>query len=437
VGDFRFGSTVLATTLFWASSAWAQSTPPVAAPVTPADAPIGAAEERERTVDPTSLNPVGAHFGAFTLFPKLDSAVVYDSNIYALENKTSDTVFRLSPSFNLNGNADPFKLTVSGRIDRLFYAKNSTENRTDWRGYSRGSVDFAAATTLSLNAGYSKNHEDRGDPNAISTTKKPTVYYQTDAGFEVKRDAGILKTGLRGTFKHVNYNDSPTLGGFTINNDDRDRSDYFIEGNAGYEFSTGYSVIARLAYDTINYNARIDDFGYDRHSTGIRGSVGVAFELSQLLTGEATVGYLTRNYRDARFATLNRVAFNAQLEWFITELTSMRFTINNQPQETVAPGYRGYIANTFAVRVEHELTRTVKLTGTARYVTNDYLRNIGLTVPDKSEKYYGASAGVQYVLNRFLTTTLGYDYNKKTSNVSTPGSKFVRNKASLSLMMQF
>ena len=434
MGAYRLGSALLAATCL-STGAWAQSATDVS-PVTPANSPIGAPVERERAIEPTSLDPIGAHFGAFTFYPKLDTAVTYDDNIYALQNKTDDVVFRVSPSFKIDGDARPYKLNFYGGVDRLLYAKNSDENRTDWRFGSRDSLEFLPETTLALNAGYAKNHEDRGDPNSNQTAIKPTVYYRTDAGFELARNVGQLRAGLRGTYAYTNYNDSPQLGGGITNNDDRDRKNYFTEGKLGYEFSTGYFVIAKVAYDSVVYNDRFDDGGFDRRSTGLRGSVGVAFELTQVLTGEATVGYLERRYRDLRFNDLKRFAYNAQIEWFPSELTSLRFTINNAPQETVSGGYRGFIANTFQVRVEHELMRTVKLTGTVRYIENSYLRDDITTVPAKTEKYYGLSAGVKYILNRNLSTVLGYDYNKKTSTATGRGAEFVRNKASLSVVLQ-
>lgn len=435
MGAYRLGSALLAATSLWTSGAWAQSAS-VIPPVTPANSSIGAPVERDRAVEPTSLDPVGAHFGAFTFYPKFDAAATYDDNIYALQNKTSDTIFRLSPSFKLEGDADPYKLNFYGGVDRLIYAKNGGENHTDWRGGGRGTLEFMPETKVTVNAGYAKNHEDRGDPNSNSTNVSPTVYYRTDAGIAFDRSAGQLKAGLRGTYSHSNYNDARQIGGGLTNNDDRDRSDYFVEGKAGYEFSTGYSVVARVAYDSIVYNDRIDDTGFDRHSTGLRGSVGVAFELTQVLTGEATVGYLRRQYRDPRFNDLKRFAYNVAVEWFPTELTSLRFTINNAPQETVSRGYRGYIADTYSVRVEHELLRTLKITGTVRYIVNDYLRNTTIVVPAKTEKYYGASAGVKYTLNRNISAIAGYDYNKKKSTSTGAGSEFVRNKASLTVVLQ-
>lgn len=67
---------------------------------------------------------------------------------------------------------------------------------------------------------------------------------------------------------------------------------------------------------------------------------------------------------------------------------------------------------------------------------NNYIRTRGTLVPVRQEKYYGASVGMRYDLNRNLYTVLGYDWNKKTSTAVGAGSAFSRNKASLSIGLQ-
>jgi hypothetical protein len=437
MGFNRLSGSAVVLAVSFSTSAIAQQTSISVAPVTPAGAPIGAPAAREPSTDKDSMQPVGAHFGSFTFFPKLEGAVSYDDNIYALGTKTDDVVGRLSPSMALKGQLDPYTLNFLASLDRLEYGHNKSESRTDWSTSTNGGFEFAPGSKILLNAGYGKGHEDRGDPNALTTNVKPTKLSTTSAGFEIKRELARLKAGIKGSFQRYNYDDALQIGGGITNNDDRDRDDYAVEGRVGYEFSPGYSVIARLGYDKIHYDDRLDDGGYARSSKGLKASAGVAFELTRIVTGEATVGYIWRKYKDARFPDVKRFGYNASIEWFVTDLTSLRFIADRGGQETVAPGYLAYIADTFSIRVEHELMRTVKLTATARFINNDYLRNNIVAVPTKSEKYYGGSLGVRYDLNRNFYALLGYDFNKKTSNATTPGSAFTRNKLALTLGSQF
>ncbi len=436
MGTHLKGCSVLALALV-PTAVFAQATNSVT-PVTPATAPIGAPLERQaEKANDDSLDPVGAHFGSFTLYPKLEAALIYDDNVYALETKTDDVVGRVSPSVRIVGDMMPFKTNLNASLDRLEYKDRDSENRTDWRVTGTTSFEFAPKSTLSTGAGYIKSHEDRGDPNSAFTNVRPTLFYTKYVSAEAKRELAKLRAGLRGSFYRYNYRDAPQLGGGITNNDDRDRKDYLVEGRLGYQFSPGYTIITRLAYDEIVYSSILDDAGYNRRSKGVRASGGVEFELTRLLTGEATAGYIWRNYRDPRFPNLKRFGFNVSLDWSVTPLTSVRFILDRGAQETVAPGYRAFLADTYSIRVEHELLRNLKLTGTARYIHNDYLKSTISPLADRVEKFYGGSIGARYDFNRNFYALLGYDYNKKTSTATTPGSEFDRNKVSLTVGTQF
>ncbi|TZG25837.1 outer membrane beta-barrel protein [Sphingomonas montanisoli] len=401
-------------------------------PVTAQTASIGA----PRGEDSTSLKPVGAHFGSFTFFPKLEGAVLYDDNIYALETKTSDTIFRLSPSARLVGDFGRDNFTLTSSLDRLFYSKRETENRTDWRVNASNRYEIAAKTNFGVSAGFANLHEDRGDPNATTTNVSPTLYKRTSAGVSLTRDLARLRAGIRLNYAYMNYYDARQIGGGVTTNNDRDRSTYGADVKLAYMFSPGYGAMVTFGYDKVDYRLQLDDVGFNRSSEGWRVLAGVQFELSRLLTGSATAGYVRRTYDDARYRPTNRLNFNVGLDWNVTELTLVNLTVNRGIEETVAPGYSGFVASTYAVRVEHELLRSLKLSTTARYVQNNYVRTRGATVPRREEKYYGASIGARYDFNRNLYAVVGYDWNKKTSTAVGAGSEFNRNKVSLSVGLQ-
>lgn len=379
------------------------------------------------------MKPVGGRIGAFTLHPQLELSAAYDDNVYALENKTDDVVMRASPSLRIEGDMKPYTLVLTGGADIIRYKDNETENREDWRVGVRNKLELAEKTFLTANAGYDYRHEDRGDPNVTSTNRKPAAYSLTTANAGFDRDLAKLRAGIRGSYSKYNYRDATQISGAITNNDDRDREEYLGEARLGYEFSRGYAVIVKAAYGKVDYRLPLDDAGFDRDSKGFRLLGGVLFELSQLLTGEVTAGYFHRSYSDPRFPSTDKFAFTAQLEWFPTELTSLRFTADRSPQETVSANYSSFTSSTYSVRVEHELMRTLKINVTTRYVENDYERGILATTPSKTEKYYGASLGVRYEMNRNLYALIGYDYNKKTSTDTVPGSEFTRNKLGLTI----
>lgn len=427
----RINLAVLGLMLLSGTSAWAQVVSEKAPIAPPIDRPPHLDD-----VDRISFEPVGARFGVFTLLPRLETAVTYNDNIYALEAKTDDVVFRISPSFRLTGKADPYTINVTAAVDRLEFKDNHSESRTDWTIGLDNKYELSAGTFVSAYGRYRQDHEDRGDPNALTTNLRPTLYKNGEFGAEVSRDVARLGMALTGTYSDFNYYNAAQIGGGITNNNDRDRAEYTIASRVSYEFSPGYSILTRFAYADVNYSDPLDDSGFSRDSKSYRASAGIKLEFTQLLVGEVTAGYLWRNYSDPRFKTFKRAAYNAALTWYPTELTSVRVSADRQGQETVVAGYAGYFANTFTFRAEHELMRTLKINVGGRYIINNYLRSGIVAVPRRQEKYYTASGGLKYAFSRNLSAGLGYEWTKKSSLAITPGSAFNRNRLSANINIQ-
>ncbi|WP_165799504.1 outer membrane beta-barrel protein [Sphingomonas oleivorans] len=392
-----------------------------------------------RAADPeaAALEPVGARLGSFIIYPKAEAALMYDDNIYALEDKTDDAVIRLSPSIGIQGDMGRYTTNLRGRLDRFEYSKRDSESRTDWSVNGGNRYELAERTYLTGNAGYSRSHEDRGDPNSSFTNLRPNVYKLTELGAGLSRDLARLRAGIVGGYKYYNYNDAEQIGGGITNNDDRDRHEYLVEGRLGYEFSPGYALIGRFQWDQVDYRLPFDDATFDRDSRGWRATAGVGFELTRLLIGEVSAGYLHRSYDDSRFGGISRASFGAALNWYPTEITAVRLTADRKVEETVTPNYRGFLASSFTLNVEHELLRTLTLTASARYSHNDYVRaNTGLA-PRRNDDVYGASLLAKYALNRNLYTSLGYDWVKRDSTAIVRGSNFSRNKVWVAVGTQF
>jgi len=256
-----------------------------------------------------------------------------------------------------------------------------------------------------------------------------------DSGIGFERVASRAIFGLDAGYKNLNFNDVRRNNGTIENSDDRDRDLAVIGGKVGYEFSPGYSFIVRAAYDTVGYDQSVDDQGFDRDSEGFRVTGGIAFELSQLLTGDVFAGYISRNYDDVRFETIDEPTFGAGLNWSPSELTTVRITADRTIQETVFQGYNGYVDTTAAVRLEHELTRQLTLNGSVRYARNKYVRSVGSTSPKRTDDITGASIGVRYAINRLLYAAAGYEYQNRASDL--PATDYKRNKFLLTLGAQF
>jgi hypothetical protein len=132
----------------------------------------------------------------------------------------------------------------------------------------------------------------------------------------------------------------------------------------------------------------------DRDSKGLTPRVGASFEFSRQLTGEASVGYITRNYDDPQLQTLSGWVADGTLIWSATALTKATFTARTSVYESIETDVSGVLSRDFGLRVDHSfrdwLIGTVKL----GYGLDDYVGT------DRVDNRYTLGAGLTYKMNR-------------------------------------
>ena len=52
--------------------------------------------------------------------------------------------------------------------------------------------------------------------------------------------------------------------------------------------------------------------------------MGVASEITNLISGEASIGYFDQNYRSSLLKDVSGVSYSVALEWAVTQMTSLR-----------------------------------------------------------------------------------------------------------------
>ena len=105
---------------------------------------------------------------------------------------------------------------------------------------------------------------------------------------------------------------------------------------ASYEVFPGVRPFVEVGADTRKHDLQFDRNGYQRDSQAITPKVGSTFEITRKLTGEVSVGYLTRRYQDPNLLDLRGMVFDASLKWEATGLTTATLTATSR-----ARGNRG------------------------------------------------------------------------------------------------
>jgi len=364
------------------------------------------------------LDPLGIRAGGFLIFPKIEVGTAYDDNVFATDDdavdvngnkieKEGDFLFQVLPSVTVQSDFNRHQLRFSTGADVGRYADNTSENYIDYFVTGGGRYDVTGDAAISTNLAYRQLHEDRGDPDAPTAASEPIEFTRSNAelAYQQRFNRVIGRVGIGA--ENEDYDDVASVTGTTLDQDDRDRWAYSTVGQIGYDLYPGYQPFLRFTYTRTKYDEGIVKPDSDTYEA----VVGTTLDLTNLLTGEVFIGYLSRKYDEEAFEDFTGLAFGLKLDYAITQITSLNGTISRTVEEGFAITPNPRDRTTFEVGVDHELLRNVILSARAQYQIDDYQSG------DQEEDFYLLEAGATYSLNRNFYLRGTYSYSMRDSSV--------------------
>ncbi len=387
-------------------------------------------QRQQQRAGSEDYRPIGARIGSFQVFPRVALSEEHNDNVYAAAtDEKSDFVTTFSPSIGVQSDFARHSLNLNAGAEIVRYADYGNDDHENYNISVGSGLEATRALNFDLSAAYRLDHEDRSSPDDAGGIE-PTEYDRTDLAAGARYRPGVVLLGLRGERRSFNYDDVSTSGG-TTNNDDRDRDEYRIIGEVGYEYLPDTDAFVRVTYETVSYEVEAagDDGGLDRDSNGYEVVAGTDLDFTGVTTGEIFAGYFSRSYDDATLSDSNGVAFGGNVRWNVTQLTTIRGGVSRAVRETTTANSSGYVSTAFNVRVDHEFLRNLNGRAQISYSKDDY---DGITREDDT---VAASVGARYLINRNFNADLGYEHRERSSD--SAGSDYTINRIRLVLTAQF
>ena len=362
------------------------------------------------------LDPLGVRAGSFLIFPKVEVGTTYDDNVFATESdEEGDFLFQVLPTVTAQSGFSRHQLRFSAGADVGRYADNTSENYIDYFVTGSGRFDITGDAALLSNLSYRQLHEDRGDPDSPDTASEPIEFSRTNAELAYQQRFNRVTGRIGIGAENEDYDDVASITGETLDQDLRDKWAYSAVGQVGYDLYPGYQPFLRFTYTRTEY----DEGTVKPNSDTYEAVVGTTLDLTNLLTGEIFVGYLSRSYDEEQFSNFTGLAYGLKLDYAVTQLTSISGNIERGVDEGfgIAPNPRE--RTTFQIGVDHELLRNLVLSALAEYQMDDYQNT------NQEEDYYVLQAGATYNINRNLYLRGTYSYSTRDSNIA--GSDYDRN----------
>jgi hypothetical protein len=382
----------------------------------------------------------GLHLGGFIADPSLDIAEEFNNNIYGLPVAKSDFITEMSPTIDLssNWNSNAFALHAEGDIYK--HARYPNEDITNAILQANGRLDIFHDQILSLGLGYQALHEERSSPDSIAQAQfagsgsfglYPTPFAVTTGHFDYVYSPARFGFELDGLVNAYRFSNVPTLNGGLEINSDQSRVEYNLTPRLSYSVNANYKAFLQLFGDIRSYDTSRDATPdhFKRSSSGYGIAVGNAFDIDRVITGQFYIGWETQDYDDPRLQTISGLAFGGSVLWNVTQLTSVKFSVTRNTQETILSGSSGLFDTTLEASIEHELFRNILLSLGVSYDDAAYQ---GVKQTDDT---YGINASVRWKINRYLNAGAQVIYTKRSSNVAI--DRFDRNQVIIDIRGQF
>lgn len=353
------------------------------------------------------LDPLGIRAGAFMIHPEARLTGTFNDNVYATKNnRKSDFVTTVAPSVSIASNWSRHSLGLDAGVTAGFYADRSDEDYVDGRLGLNGRLDVLRETFIEGHLGVARRHEERGDPDVPLANKKPSIYYQYNAGVTGYHGAGRLSLRMGTDFTRNDYHSVDIEGGGERSQTERDYNVYEPHVRVAYELLPNVIPFIQGRYNWRRY----DNNSVHSDSEGYRIALGTGFDAGGIITGEVYGGYMRQSYDESDRKDAKGLWFGGNVLWNVTRLTSVQAGLERRVNETQRTDSSGYTRTAFQSRVDHELLRNLLIGAYGDVWYDDYN---GVNIDDT---YYEAGPRITYLWNRNLTAELSASHRRRDSN---------------------
>jgi hypothetical protein len=359
-------------------------------------------------------DPLGVRLGGFNLNATLDLGVANSDNIFAEETgEDEDTIFTAGLRGRLQSNWSRHALAFDAGATSVSYDEFSSEDYdTSFAGVA-GRLDIGSNTNVNASARIAHEVESRRDPDAPTQGTPRAEFDRTELAIGAQHRFSRFRLGA--TLSQVE-NDYEGLQNF------RDYDETRLTGRLEAEVTPRIGLL---------FQASTDERDYDNtpalSSDGQTYLVGATLHLTDLMEGEIAVGQFQRDYDFG--GSTDGLAASANLEWYITRLTTLTFTAERNSEDVVgATTALPYIESRYGARVDHELLRNLILTAGTEFGSREY------DTIARDDDFMSADVGADYLVNRRFVIHGRYEHAEVESDV--PTSEFDENRFSLGLSIR-
>ena len=374
---------------------------------------------RRLRVDDDPFGPAGFYRGSMLVKPAIELWTGYDTNPARVSGGKGSWLYMAAPELLVTSDWERHSLIADLRGSFTGYSlKNDAVgsaapvniDRPDFTGRINGRLDVSRDTKINTETRLHVGTDNPGSPNIQANLARYPLFASLGSTLGGSHAYNRFEVAANGTVDRTVYQESTLSDGSRSSNSDRNFNQFGGSLRGSYEILPHIKPFGEVQIDRRERDLEFDRNGFARSSNGRTARVGSTFELGRLITGEASIGYTTRSYEDARLQDAKGLLAAGSLIWRPTGLTMVTLGAQSSVDELTLPGVSGVITRSYNAQVEHAFRRYLIATLKAGYTTADYDGS------DRFDKIYSVGGDLVYKFNRDLQlkAQLRHDWLKST-----------------------
>jgi hypothetical protein len=376
----------------------------------------------EPPVPANLYDPTGIRVGNFLYKPALELSAGYDSNPGRRTGGTGSPVVIVAPELSIRSQFERHQLNAEFR--GAYTEDTALQNVSHPNAEARVNGRYDLTDTTHLIA---EGHYLVDTLVTAGFVKQPLAStLGTTAG--VSQQLGAAEITVKGSFDRVAFSNALVANNQPLFTQDRNYTQPGAQVRVSYALTPQFSPFVDLSFDRRNHDLQTDFNGLRRDSTGITGRAGVAVNIGTL-TGDVSVGYLSRRFGDSNMQNIGGVVADATLAWAVTDTDTVVLVARSQASETPAVGISGILSRDVIGQLDHQFEPWLIGTLRSGYGQDKFF---GTTRIDN--RFFVAGGGV-YKLSRMVQ--LKADVSTEWTRSNMPANDFMAVVGLLGVRLQY
>jgi len=378
-------------------------------------------------------DPLGVRLGAFRLDAAAELGMGYDDNLFgSRRGRTGDGYATWIGETSLNSDWSTHAVGATARIEQRRYIEETAQDWTDYAVGLFGRYDVNAETNVEARYNRVQEHLEVSSIDVQQAgLSRPIPYYYNEVQAQATTRFNRIGVTAIGNWRGYRFDDVD-LGGPQQGTAPTQRP-----GDVSrFDFNSTLGALG-LSYALapgrfVNVIGRVQEIKYEsstqsaRDSMTYEGLVGFTYDFDGLWRARVAVGYRQRDYDGPGLKTLSGPAFEGEVTWQPSLLTTLTFQGRRTIEESIRDNATSFTRTQGQVRVDHEYLRNVILGLEVGLDRREYEQ------PSEQATDGFAILSARYLLNRNVSLVGSYQHSRRLDS-SAGVQEFDRNLVQLRL----